>query len=52
MGFLANVETTQKINGLVEDIHEVMMEYQVCAPNYSSPPCLTFILDIIATRYL
>ena len=29
-GFLTNTENTQRINGLVEDIHEVMMDYQVC----------------------
>lgn len=30
-GFLANVENTQRINGLVEDIRQVAMDYQVCA---------------------
>ena len=29
VGFLANAETAQKISGLVEDIREVMMDYQV-----------------------
>ena len=32
-GFLANTENAQRINGLVEDIREVMMDYQVCASN-------------------
>ena len=27
--FLANTENAHKINGLVEDIHEVLMAYQV-----------------------
>ena len=32
MRFLAN---TEKINGLVEDLHEALMGYQVCMPDYS-----------------
>jgi hypothetical protein len=52
MGFLTNTENAQKINGLVEDIREVMMEYQVCMSNYIFLPCLMFVLDFIATRYL
>ena len=27
---LTNTENVQRINGLVEDIHEALMEYQVC----------------------
>ena len=34
--FLANSENAQRINGLVEDIHEALMEYQVCILGYSS----------------
>ena len=30
-GFLANAESAQRINGLVEDIRQVMMDYQVRA---------------------
>jgi hypothetical protein len=33
VGFLTNTENAQRINGLVEDIHEVMMDYQVCTLN-------------------
>ena len=52
-GFLANAENTQRISGLVEDIREVMMDYQVCAMARSFfLPCLTNVLDLIATRYL
>ena len=29
VGSLANAKTAQQINGLVEDIREVMMDYQV-----------------------
>ena len=34
VGFLANTENAQQINGLVEDIHEVLMSYQVCILDY------------------
>ena len=30
-GFLSSAESAQRINGLVEDIREVMMDYQVHA---------------------
>jgi len=33
MRFLENTENAQKINNLVEDICEALMEYQVCVPN-------------------
>jgi len=52
VGFLANTETAQRINDLVEDIRQVMMDYQVCASNNSFSPCLMNALDFIATRYL
>jgi len=35
MEFLANPENAQRINSLVEDIHEALMEYQVCMVNCS-----------------
>ena len=35
--FLKNTENAQKINGLVEDIHDALMDYQVCTLNYPSP---------------
>ena len=34
MEFLANAKNVQKINDLVEDIHEVLMDYQVCTSGY------------------
>ena len=34
--FLTNAENAQKINGLVDDIHKALMEYQVSIPNYIS----------------
>ena len=51
-GFLANAENAQRINDLVEDIRQVMMDYQVCTSNDSFSPCLMNMLDLIATRYL
>ena len=29
-GFLANTERAQRISGIVEDIRQVLMDYQVC----------------------
>jgi len=52
VGFLANTEVAQRINGFVDDIREVMMDYQVCASGDSFLPCLMNVLDFIATRYL
>ena len=52
VGFLANTENAQRINGLVEDIREVMMDYQVCASNILLFPYLINVLDLVATRYL
>jgi len=52
VGFLTSAENVQRVNTLVEDICEALMDYQVCVLNYSTPPCLTFVLDFIATRYL
>jgi len=52
VGFLTNTKNAQRINDLVEDIRQVMMDYQVCASNDSSLPCLMNVLDLIATRYL
>ena len=51
MESLTNTENAQRINGLVEDIHEALMDYQVCKSSYSSPLCLTFMLDIFAKGY-
>jgi hypothetical protein len=29
-GFLNNVKNADKLGGLVEDIHDIVMDYQVC----------------------
>ena len=34
-GFLNNAENAQRINGLVEEIREALIDYQVCTSIYS-----------------
>ena len=51
-GFFNNVQNAEKLSGVVEDIRDAMMEYQVRMQNYSFPPRLTFTPDFVATRYL
>ena len=51
-GFFNNTENAAQLGGLVEGIRDAMMEYQVCALNYSSPPRLIFLSDFTATRDL
>ena len=51
-GFFDNIKNADKLAGLVDDIRDAMMEYQVCISNYSLLPCLTLVLDFIATGYL
>ena len=36
-GFLTNSENVRRVNCMVEEIYEVMVEYQVCTLNYSFP---------------
>ena len=52
VGFFNNFENAGTLGGLVEDIRDAMVEYQVCASNYSSLSCLTYVLDFIAARSL
>ena len=33
--FLTSAENAWKINSLVDDVHEALMEYQVCTLNHS-----------------
>ena len=42
-GFFNNVEDAEKLGGLVEDIRDAMMDYQVCASNTSLYSCLCFL---------
>jgi len=48
-GFFDNTENANKLDGLIEDIREALMDYQVCISNCSCLPYLTFMLDFIAT---
>jgi len=36
-GFFNNVENADKLGGLVEDVRDAMMGYQVCICNHSFP---------------
>jgi len=51
-GFFTNAENAGKLGGLVEDIRDAMMEYQVRGSSYLFAPRLTFVLDLTATRDL
>jgi hypothetical protein len=50
--FLTNTENAQRVNGLVEDTREAIMDYQVCMPNDSFLPRLMSVLGFTAARYL
>jgi len=52
VGFLTNTKITQKIDSLVEDVREAVMDYQVGVSGGSLLPRLTFALDFAATRHL
>ena len=51
-GFFNNVDNAGKLDGLVEDIRDTMIEYQVCVSNYSFLSRLIVVPDFIATRSL
>jgi len=51
-GFFNNVTNADKLSGLAEDIRDAMIDYQVCGLNAPFLSCLTFLLDIVATRYV
>jgi hypothetical protein len=51
-GFFNNVRNADKLSGLVEDIRDTIMGYQVCMLHCSFLPCLMLSLDFVATRYL
>jgi len=50
-GFFNNVENVNRLGGLVEDIRDAMMEYQVCVRNPSTPARLMFASDFSTARY-
>ena len=39
-GFVTNAENAEKLAGLVEDIRDAVMDYQVCGQNDFISPCL------------
>ena len=49
-GFLNNTGNADKLSGLVEDIRDAVIDYQVCALTDLRLLCSKFLLDIIATR--
>ena len=51
-GFFNNVENADKLGGLVEDIRDTMIDYQVCILDAPLLSYLIFLLDIVATRYI
>ena len=51
-GFFNNIKNADKLVSLVEDIRDAMMDYQVHMLYCPFIPCLIFVLDLIATRYL
>jgi len=55
-GFFTNAKNADLLSGLVGDIHNAMMDYQVCSQSeliaLVPDSCLTSTLDFTATRYL
>ena len=41
-GFFNNVKNADRLNGLVENIRDAMIDYQVCGLNAPFLSCLTF----------
>ena len=51
--FLKNVGNADRLGGLLEDVRDAMIEYQVCiSPNHMTCRRLIFESDLIATGYL
>ena len=42
-GFFTNVENAEKLGGLVEDVRDVLIDYQVCASNNIPFSCSSFL---------
>ena len=52
MQFLSNAENAQKLNGLVDDIREAVMDYQVRSSKGPSLGASNVCTDIFTTGYL
>ena len=42
-GFFTNAENAERLGGLVEDVRDVLIDYQVCASNNLSFSCSSFL---------
>ena len=51
-GFFNNIQNADKLNGLVEDVRDTIMDYQVCCRNLFDSFVLKSSLDVVATRYI
>ena len=51
-GFVNNPENADNLNGLVGDICDAVMDYQVCSQSEPVILMLTPISDLVTTRYL
>ena len=51
-GFFTNAKNSDKLAGLVENIRDAVMDYQVCPQNNLISLCLIPISDFVATRHL
>ena len=51
-GFFKNTENSGKLGGIVEDIRDAMMEYQVCIPTQPFRAILTLAPDVDTARHL
>ena len=51
-GFFTNAENADKLAGLVEDVRDAVMDYQVCGQNNFIFPSLRPISDFVAARHL
>ena len=52
-GFFNNVQNVDRLGGMVEDIRDAMMEYQVCIRKRSiSSTSDDFVIDFVTARYL
>jgi hypothetical protein len=50
--FLSDTENAQKLNGLVRDIRDALIGYQVCTPKLLALVSSNNASDLIPTRYL
>ena len=50
--FLSNSKNAQQLNGLVEDIRDAFIGYQVCAPKLLTCIVPNDTPDLTTTRYL